>query len=146
MLKEKRKKAKKDTGKEDIEEDDPVKYKHAAYVMTCKLFADLERLKKEGEQKQAEAKKRKAAEEEEERERKRIQVEWEKNYEESRTERVTSWRDFKAKKSKHRDLRPPKPKPEKRDWDEETICCALDSLTWKNVFGVDPIAVAIRHV
>lgn len=117
MLKEKRKKAKKDTGKEDIDEDDPVKYKHAGYVMTCKLFADLERLKKEGELKQAEAKKRKAAEEEEERERKRVQVEWEKNYEESRTERVTSWRDFKGKQSKakkHRDLRPPKPKPEKR--------------------------------
>ena len=56
QLKEKRKKAKKDTGKEDIDEDDPVKYKHACYVMTCKLFADLERLKKEGELKQAEAK------------------------------------------------------------------------------------------
>ena len=55
-MKEKRKKAKKDTGKEDIEEDDPVKLKHATYVMTCKLFADLERLKKEGELKQAEAK------------------------------------------------------------------------------------------
>ena len=55
-MKEKRKKAKKDTGKEEIEEDDPVKYKHACYVMTCKLFADLERLKKEGELKQAEAK------------------------------------------------------------------------------------------
>jgi len=118
MLKEKRKKAKRETGKEDIEEDDPVKYKHACYVMTCKLFADLERLKKEGELKQAEAKKRKAAEEEEERERKRIQAEWEKNYEESRTERVSSWRDFKGKQSKskkHKDLRPPKPKPEQRD-------------------------------
>jgi len=118
MLKEKRKKAKKETGKEEIEEDDPVKYKHACYVMTCKLFADLERLKKEGEQKQAEAKKRKAAEEEDEREKKRIQAEWEKNYEESRTERVSSWRDFKGKQSKskkHKDLRPPKPKPEQRD-------------------------------
>ena len=56
QLKEKRKKAKRETGKEEIEEDDPVKYKHACYVMTCKLFADLERLKKEGELKQAEAK------------------------------------------------------------------------------------------
>jgi len=117
MLKEKRKKYKKE-GKDQIEEDDPGKYKHACYVMTCKLFADLERLRKEGEMKSAESKKRKAEEEEEERERRRVQAEWEKNYEESRTERVTSWRDFQGKRiksTKHKDLRPPKPKPEKRE-------------------------------
>jgi hypothetical protein len=55
QLKEKRKKYKKE-GKDQIEEDDPGKYKHACYVMTCKLFADLERLRKEGEMKSAESK------------------------------------------------------------------------------------------
>jgi len=118
MLKEKRKKAKKETGSERIDEDDPIKLKHATYVMTCKLFADLERLKKDQDQKHTDAKKRKLAEEADEAERKRMHAEWEKNYEESRTERVTSWRDFSQKRTKskkHKDLRPPKPKPEKRE-------------------------------
>jgi DnaJ homolog subfamily C member 8 len=57
MITEKRKKAPKDskTGESRVEEDDPDKYRHAIYVMTCKLFADVERLKvREAEKKQEE--------------------------------------------------------------------------------------------
>jgi hypothetical protein len=39
-----------------IDEDDPDKYRHAVYVMTCKLFADIERLKVKDAEKQAEEK------------------------------------------------------------------------------------------
>ncbi|KAJ8930775.1 hypothetical protein NQ314_016386, partial [Rhamnusium bicolor] len=46
MLAEKRKKAKKE-GKDGIPEDDPAKYKHAIYVLTMKLFADMERKRRE---------------------------------------------------------------------------------------------------
>jgi DnaJ family protein C protein 8 len=88
---------------------------HAVYVQTCKLFADLERLRQERETKEAHEKKRKAQEDEEEEVQKKIKKEWDKNYEESRSERVNSWRDWKkdGKKSKGI-LRPPKPKMEQR--------------------------------
>ena len=39
-----------------IDEDDPDKYRHAIYVMTCKLFADIERLKVREREKQQEEK------------------------------------------------------------------------------------------
>lgn len=39
-----------------IEEDDPDKYRHSIYVMTCKLFADIERLKVREMEKKAEEK------------------------------------------------------------------------------------------
>lgn len=39
-----------------IDEDDPDKFRHSVYVMTCKLFADIERLKVRESEKQAEEK------------------------------------------------------------------------------------------
>jgi DnaJ family protein C protein 8 len=39
-----------------IDEDDPDKYRNAIYVMTCKLFADIERLKVREAEKAAEEK------------------------------------------------------------------------------------------
>lgn len=39
-----------------IDEDDPDKYRHSIYVMTCKLFADLERLRVKESEKRAEEK------------------------------------------------------------------------------------------
>ncbi|VDP93263.1 unnamed protein product [Echinostoma caproni] len=92
--------------------------RHAVYVQTCKLFADLERLRVEEELKQSNDRKRKAEEEEEERKAAELEKEWRKNYEDSRNERVASWRDFKAKKSRSSrglgGFKPPKPKMEQR--------------------------------
>jgi hypothetical protein len=44
------------TTKIEIEEDDPDKYRRALYVMTCKLFSDIERLKVKEAEKKAEEK------------------------------------------------------------------------------------------
>ncbi|XP_052811943.1 dnaJ homolog subfamily C member 8-like [Mya arenaria] len=113
-----RKKLKKEGKSQIVPEDDPEQYKHAVYVQTCKLFADLERLRIEKETKDMHERKRKAEEEEDEKERVATEKEWNKNFEESRTGRVDSWRQFaKQKKSSKKmkgTFRPPKPKLEKR--------------------------------
>jgi len=111
-----------------IEEDDPDKYRYAIYVMTCKLFADIERLKVRERERNAEDKKRKAADKVDEESKTKIKKEWDKNYEESRQNRVSSWQNF-AKKSADGAakksvavkptkaplfFRPPKHKPESR--------------------------------
>ncbi|KAF8572225.1 hypothetical protein P879_00339 [Paragonimus westermani] len=118
MIMEKRKRLKKANQSTEVEEDDPVKKRHAIYVQTCKLFADLERLRVEEELKQSNDRKRKAQEQDEERRLVQMDKEWKKNYEESRNDRVASWRDFKAKKSKTSKglggFRPPKTKMEQR--------------------------------
>nr|CAH8868022.1 unnamed protein product [Trichobilharzia regenti] len=118
MMIEKRKRLKKSGGPTTIEEDDPDKHRHAIYVQTCKLFADLERLRVEEELKQSSDRKRKAEQEAEEKKLVEYDKIWRKNYEESRSNRVASWRDFKEKKSKTSKgiggLRPPKTKMEQR--------------------------------
>lgn len=117
MMKQKRKQLKKEGKPTTIPEDDIDKYKHAVYVQTCKLFADLERLRQERETKDMHERKRKAEEEENEKEQKKMKDEWNKNFEESRSDRVSSWRNWKTgtKKSKSGGgFRPPKPKPEQR--------------------------------
>lgn len=43
QVQEKKKKLKKEGKSTRVEEDDPEKLKHAVYVLTMKLFADLER-------------------------------------------------------------------------------------------------------
>ncbi|ELU14620.1 hypothetical protein CAPTEDRAFT_180570 [Capitella teleta] len=122
-MKLKRKQLKKEGKSTRLPEDDSDKYRHSVYVQTCKLFADLERLRQEQEAKDMHERKRKAEEQEEEVIIKKEQAEWNKNFEESRTDRVTSWRDFqkqapkgakKVKKVKG-GFRPPKPRPEQRD-------------------------------
>jgi len=62
MMREKRKKLKKDDKLLPIEEDTPDGYKRAIWSVTCKLFADLERLRVKEEDRKAEDRKRKAEE------------------------------------------------------------------------------------
>lgn len=130
---EKRKKLRKETESHEkktgaeikIDEDDPDKYRHSIYVMTCKLFADLERLRVKEAEKIAEEKKRRADEKSQDESKSKIKKEWDKNYEESRETRVSSWQNFVKKggstsgtlKSgiiKPAGFRPPKHKPETR--------------------------------
>uniref|UniRef100_A0A5K3EMG2 J domain-containing protein n=1 Tax=Mesocestoides corti TaxID=53468 RepID=A0A5K3EMG2_MESCO len=114
MVSEKRIRAKGQT----IDEDDPAKYRHAVYVQTCKLFADLERLRVDEETKQQNERKRKAEEEEIHRFRVQYDREWRDNYEESRKDRIKSWRSFTAKKAKKGEslggFKPPKTRMEQR--------------------------------
>lgn len=119
---EKRKKIKKEKRFETIPEDDPVKYKHAVYVMVMKLFADMERRKQKLDQRDQEERKRKREAEIEEEEKHKADIEWQKNFEESRQSRVNSWHDFQSGKSKKAKkpkrmpglMVPPKFKPESR--------------------------------
>ncbi|VDD80068.1 unnamed protein product [Mesocestoides corti] len=93
-------------------------YRHAVYVQTCKLFADLERLRVDEETKQQNERKRKAEEEEIHRFRVQYDREWRDNYEESRKDRIKSWRSFTAKKAKKGEslggFKPPKTRMEQR--------------------------------
>lgn len=123
QIAEKRRKIKKENRFETIPEDDPIKYKHAIYVMVMKLFADMERRRQQLDQRDQEERKRKREAEIEEEERRKVDKEWQKNFEESRQSRVNSWHDFqsgksakKAKKQKrmHGMMMPPKFKPETR--------------------------------
>uniref|UniRef100_A0A1Q3F2F4 Putative molecular chaperone dnaj superfamily n=1 Tax=Culex tarsalis TaxID=7177 RepID=A0A1Q3F2F4_CULTA len=142
MIAEKRKKLRKEGKSEAIPEDDPGKYKHAVYVMVMKLFADMERRRQQLDLRDQEERKRKREAEIEEEEQKNYQKEWQKNFEESRQNRVNSWQSFqqaaasassssssssnsfetaiplakpkKAKKAKYSSFNPPKLKPETR--------------------------------
>ncbi|XP_013408031.1 dnaJ homolog subfamily C member 8 [Lingula anatina] len=117
MIKQKRKQLKKEGKPTIVPEDEPDKYKHAVYVQTCKLFADLERLRQERETKDMHERKRKAEEDAEAEELAKVKAQWDKNYEETRTNRVNSWRTWKTggKKSKKGGVRPPKTRAEQRD-------------------------------
>lgn len=64
-----------------VEEDDPEKYKHALYVMTMKLFADMERKRRNQEDRDMEDRKRKREEELDAEEKAKLEKEWQKNYE-----------------------------------------------------------------
>ena len=75
-------------------EDEPAKYKHAIYVMVMKLFADIERRRQQLEVRDMEERKRKREAEIEEEEQRDLQKEWQKNFEESRQNRVNSWHTF----------------------------------------------------
>lgn len=122
LIAEKRKKLKKEgRGNEPIPEDDPEKYKHATYVLVMKLFADMERKRQQLEVRDMEERKRKREQEIEEEEAKKMQMEYAKNFEESRQERVSSWQNFqeKSKKKKKKstaslNFNPPKVKQESR--------------------------------
>ena len=80
-----------------IEEDDPLSYKHAVAILTMKLFADLERKRRETENKISnEAAKTREAQLQAE-ERKTVEKEFAKNWEDSRQGRVNSWLNFTGK-------------------------------------------------
>ncbi|RWS16910.1 dnaJ-like protein subfamily C member 8-like protein [Dinothrombium tinctorium] len=115
-IEEKKKKLRKE-GKKDtrVEEDNPEHYKHSVKVMTMKLFADYERKRRLAEERATEERKRKREEEIENEEKKKIEQEWNKNYEESRECRVSSWKSFvNHSKAKRKEFRPPKHKSESR--------------------------------
>ncbi|XP_041971100.1 dnaJ homolog subfamily C member 8 [Aricia agestis] len=121
MIEQKRKKQRKEGRmSEGIPEDDPEKYRHAIYVMTMKLFADMERKRQHLETRDMEERKRKREAEIEQEEQMSLEKEWAKNFEESRQNRVDSWKTFqsgdkeKKKKKKIMGFKPPKPKPESR--------------------------------
>lgn len=118
MVEEKRKKAKKSGKEGKVEEDEPEKLKHAIYVLSMKLFADMERKRRQMEERELDERKRKREKEIEEEEMKKMEQEWNKNYEESRQNRVTSWKDFQTggkKKKVKKEFRPPKHKAESRE-------------------------------
>lgn len=123
MIEQKKKKQRKESRQaEGIPEDDPVKFKHAVYVMTMKLFADMERKRQHLETRDQEERKRKREAEIEQEEQLSMEKEWAKNFEESRQNRVDSWKTFqsgsggekKKKKKNMMNFKPPKPKPESR--------------------------------
>lgn len=64
--------------------------------MVMKLFADMERRRQQLEQRDMEERKRTREAEIEEEERRRADKEWQKNFEESRQNRVTSWHSFQS--------------------------------------------------
>lgn len=64
-----------------IEEDDAEKYKHAVYVRTMKLFADMERKRRELATRDMEERKRKREQEIDEEEKATTEKEWQKNFE-----------------------------------------------------------------
>jgi len=125
-MEDKRKKLRKEGKPTNIDEDDPTKFKAAVHVLTMKLFADLERKRQQNENKISEEAAKKREKELADEEKKEMIKTFEKNWEESREGRVTSWMDFKKgsgggkkkkeKKVKHTPIgfRPPKTKPETR--------------------------------
>ncbi|XP_022660442.1 dnaJ homolog subfamily C member 8-like isoform X2 [Varroa destructor] len=98
---------------ERIPEDDPEQYKKAVYVQTAKLFAELERKRRAQEDRDQLERKRKREKELEDEATKKAEQEWQKNFEESREGRVSSWQSF-SKKRKSKALKPPKTKMENR--------------------------------
>ncbi|XP_059473017.1 dnaJ homolog subfamily C member 8 [Neocloeon triangulifer] len=120
-LEERRKKEKKD-GKEFVEPS-PEEYKRQVYVLTMKLFADMERKRRDLDKRDMEERKRKREQEIEAEEKAKTDKEWQQNFEESRQNRVESWKTFQAggkkKKSssepkKMKLFKPPKHKAESR--------------------------------
>lgn len=123
LIAEKKKKLKKEgRGEDPIPEEAPDKRNHAIYVMVMKLFADMERKRQQLETRDMEERKRKREQEIKEEEEIKAAKEWQKNFEESRQNRVDSWLSFQAgsssKKKKAKksavSFNPPKLKPESR--------------------------------
>ncbi|VVC87465.1 unnamed protein product [Leptidea sinapis] len=82
MIEQKRKKQRKEGRLEEgIPEDNPLKYSHAVYVMTMKLFADMERKRQHLETRDMEERKRKREAEIELEEQSTMEKEWAKNFE-----------------------------------------------------------------
>nr|CAG4644300.1 EOG090X0DLG [Lepidurus arcticus] len=117
MVVEKKKKLKKEGRSTRVEEDNPEFYNRAVYVLTMKLFADMERKRRELENRDMEERKRKREDEQAVESKQKEDKEWQKNYEASREGRVQSWQHFQQKKSKKlktTTFKPPKTKAETR--------------------------------
>jgi len=122
-LKQKRKKLKKEGKPTAIPEDDPYYFEKELHKETCKLFADLAVVREEMATRRMNEQKRQRQQEIEEKEKAEAKKEWDKNFEESREGRVSSWQNFQkcGKKPKKRkadkkmkDFKPPKVRAEKR--------------------------------
>jgi len=100
MITEKRRKLKKEGKEAIVEEDDPAIMKRSIYVQTCKLFADLERKRKDHEARELQERKRKREQEIEEEQKATVSKEWQKNFDESRESRVNSWKAFQESTKK----------------------------------------------
>ncbi|KHJ44915.1 DnaJ domain protein [Trichuris suis] len=114
------KKYDKDAPSQPLLEDDPDVYRRLIWTNTIKVFAEKERKRRALMEREMEDKKRAHTEEEEAKTKRKLEMEWQKNYEETRDDRVTSWKNFKTKKdSKGRlgkgGFRPPKHKAESRN-------------------------------
>lgn len=101
-------------------EEEPSRYKNAVQILLMKLFAEMERKRQQLDQRDMEERKRKREQEIEVEERTQAEKEWQKNFEESRQNRVNSWQNFqsggkkKKKEKKAFDYSTPKLKPESR--------------------------------
>jgi len=126
-LKDKRKEAKKLSPLATIQEDDsPEAYNRLKRAITAKLFADREIKKQELQDRQQQEKKRERENELEQEESAKRQKEFEKNWDESRNNRVSDWRSFQANNKKKKEkkkakaastfkpFKPPSSKPEQR--------------------------------
>lgn len=117
-IEEKRRKARREGKSETVPEDDPTEMRRIVHSEACRLFADLERLRREAVRRDEAERKRKLMEVEQERDRVQREREFQKNYEDSREDRVNSWRSFQSGAMKRgatgSGLKAPKPKMEKR--------------------------------
>jgi DnaJ homolog subfamily C member 8 len=116
----KKRQLKKEGRPQVVDEDDPERRRKAVYVLTMKLFAERERKRKALEDRAQEETKRQREGELEKIEEMRQNKEWEKRYDETRDERVQTWKSFQAKATKKGKLskgafRPPKHKMETRE-------------------------------
>ncbi|KAF7987721.1 hypothetical protein HCN44_003584 [Aphidius gifuensis] len=127
MIAEKKKKQKKEAKEgaliPSLEEESEEGYRHAVWVLTMKLFADMERRRRELQMRDVEQRKRKREEELSAEAQAAMEKEWQRNFEESRQSRVDSWKAFqsgsggttkKKKEKKIKSFRPPKTKAESR--------------------------------
>ncbi|KAG8229283.1 hypothetical protein J437_LFUL018323, partial [Ladona fulva] len=80
-INEKKKKLKREGRDPVVDEDDPVNRRHAVYVMTMRLFADMERRRRDLEQRDMEERKRKREQEIQEEQKATLEKEWQKNFE-----------------------------------------------------------------
>ncbi|KAF2368643.1 DnaJ domain [Trinorchestia longiramus] len=115
-IEERRRQLKKEKKPPHVEEDDPEVLQRSIYVQTMKLFADMERKRRQLDQRAMEERKRQREQEIDEEETKKHHKEWQKNFDESRESRVNSWKDFQKGKSskKFKGFKPPKHKAESR--------------------------------
>ncbi|KAK6010209.1 DnaJ domain protein, partial [Ostertagia ostertagi] len=126
IMSEKRRKAKKENGTNEIEGGRPRGIQEAVvdnrYESFCRSRKEEEKCLRKGQMKKNYFRRRAAETIQQAAEKRKLAEEFAKNYEESRDERSGSWRNFQAKKAKREEggktmrgaaFRPPKPKLQK---------------------------------
>jgi len=104
-----------------VPEDDPARFGHLVNVMASKQLADFEMRRDAKDSKDTDDKKREAEDNDFEVKRMKQVTDDKKKWEDTREERVTSWKDFvdkgkkkKKNKTKLGSFKPPKPRLEER--------------------------------